>query len=634
MNWFRSLAIVLCATMSSFSQLTTIDGLRTTFTAADGKTSDTKVTPTIALYVPRGESPTQFLPGGKFTATWTGFLRADLRDDVSFQAEVNGTLKLEIAGTNVFDAADTKGPSPFSKPVRVKKGLNVIRATYTSPMTSDAMVRLAMKTSDGLVQTLDPQRLSCTDSAELNRADATRTGLSLFLEHRCAHCHDTGISNGIPDLNMDAPSLENIGSRLREGWMARWIANPKAIRPDAHMPQLRVASSAETAQAIAAYLASTGTNKSVEVKLTSDESSKARAIFETQHCDACHFTEGVGAPDAKKLSLAEVASKYYPDALASFIGNPIAHYQWTGMPRFKLSRADCELLANWLVSRSRAFAQTPSAATPETIQRGKQLVQTAGCLQCHALKLENKFSTMPLAQLTVAHGGCLTGQQSVDFNFNIMERGAIELWLSTDRAALKRNVPTEFVDRHFARLHCAECHSKLENVPPLNNIGEKIKPDWAAKFIGGQIAQKPRTWLPSQMPAFPSYAAEMAQGLSERKGFAPHSTFEKPDADLARIGSELVQAPPKGLGCVQCHANGVMMPTTSDAPGINFAFVAERLQPQYFQRWVKKPQAIDPHTKMPAFFSDEGTSPLKQYLDGNADKQIAAIWEYLQTLRQ
>lgn len=637
MNRLCSLAIVLslCAAMSSFSQPTTLQGLRATFTAADGKTTDTKLTPTLALYVPAGESPTAFLPRGKFSVTWMGFLRADLRDDVAFQAEVNGSLKLEVAGTSVFDVSTTKGPSPFSEPVRLKKGLNIIRATFTSPITGDAFVRVVVKGSDGVVQPLDPARLSYSDSPEFHRADTMRDGLSLFLERRCARCHDSAVTNGTPDLNMDAPSLDNVGARLREGWMARWIENPKSMRSDAHMPKVRVASLSEAAQAIAAYLATTGTNanKLPEARLTTAELAKGRALFEGQHCDTCHFTEDAGSPDVKKLSLADVASKFYPDALAAYLEKPDEHFKWTGMPTYNLSHADCELLARWLISRSRSFSQTTSTASPETIQRGKDLVQTAGCLNCHWLKLENKFPTMPLSNINVSHGGCMTGQ-SFDFSLSSSDRSALELWLGTDRASLKRDVPTEFADRHFGRLRCAECHEKIENVPPLNNIGQKINPDWGAGFVAGQIADKPRRWLQSQMPAFAYYATNIVEGVAELNGFAPHSVNSKPVEALAKVGEELVQAPPRGLACVQCHANGATKPTVSDAPGINFAFVGSRLQPSYFQRWVKKPSAIDPHTKMPSFFTDEGTSPLKQYFNGNADMQIAAIWEYLQTLRQ
>jgi len=87
-------------------------------------------------------------------------------------------------------------------------------------------------------------------------------------------------------------------------------------------------------------------------------------------------------------------------------------------------------------------------------------VQSQGCLNCHGADLQNKFSTVPLAQTDVAHGGCVAGRQSLDFGFTKVERNTLELWLGTDRTSLGLNVPTEFADRYFERLHCAECHQK------------------------------------------------------------------------------------------------------------------------------------------------------------------------------
>jgi mono/diheme cytochrome c family protein len=611
----------------------TSSGLRATFVAADGKTTDTKKTPTLALYVPQGESPTSFLPGGKFQVTWSGFIRADLRDEISFQAEVGGTFKLEVGGVTAIEAADTKVPTEFSKPVALKKGLNILRATFSSPITGDSFVRVRVKTSDGIVQTLDPTHLNCADTPESRRADALRDGMTLFLEHRCARCHETGVSGGTPDLYMDAPVLDGIGARLREDWMARWVADPRSIRSNAHMPKIAIASRPENARAIAAFLASTGTNApAAQPKLSSAEMKKAQAIFENQHCDACHYTESVGTPGLNKVSLSNVASKFYPDALRAYIEKPDAFYKWTGMPRYRLPAGDSELLARWLISGSLSFAPSTSVATTQMVEHGRELVQSLGCLNCHGMKLPNKFTTMPLARGEGSHGGCIGLQPTIDFGFSTVERSEIDMWLSNQRASLSRNVPMEFAERHYARLRCAECHQKLETVPGLDQLGEKLKAEWMGRFICGEIAQKPRPWLTSQMPAFPQFGLDIGRGLAEASGFAPHATTNSVNVEVAKIGGQLVQPPQVGLGCVQCHANGAGAPTVSlDAPGINFAFVAARLQPSYFQRWVRKPAVIDPHTKMPAFFTDEGTSPLKQYFDGDADKQIGAIWEYLQT---
>ncbi|HXJ76607.1 MAG TPA: hypothetical protein VNM37_27370, partial [Candidatus Dormibacteraeota bacterium] len=63
--------------------------------------------------------------------------------------------------------------------------------------------------------------------------------------------------------------------------------------------------------------------------------------------------------------------------------------------------------------------------------------------------------------------------------------------------------------------------------------------------------------------------------------------------------------------------------------GVNLVYSADRLQPDFYRRWLRAPTSIDPQTKMPVYF-DEGKSPLTEILGGDAEKQIAAIWQYLQ----
>ena len=43
---------------------------------------------------------------------------------------------------------------------------------------------------------------------------------------------------------------------------------------------------------------------------------------------------------------------------------------------------------------------------------------------------------------------------------------------------------------------------------------------------------------------------------------------------------------------------------------------------------MRNPLAIDPQTKMPVYF-DEGKSPLTEVLDGDAEKQMTAVWHYM-----
>src|SRR5712691_2705740 len=100
-------------------------GLVVTFTTADNgqpKSSDVAVLPNVELYVPAGKPPTPFLPGGKFSADWVGFISSEIRDNYTFRADLNGDLKLEINGAVVWEAGSKGTNTGPGKPVRLNKG--------------------------------------------------------------------------------------------------------------------------------------------------------------------------------------------------------------------------------------------------------------------------------------------------------------------------------------------------------------------------------------------------------------------------------------------------------------------------------------------------------------------------------
>jgi hypothetical protein len=97
----------------------------------------------------------------------------------------------------------------------------------------------------------------------------------------------------------------------------------------------------------------------------------------------------------------------------------------------------------------------------------------------------------------------------------------------------------------------------------------------------------------------------------------------------ADVGRKLVSAA-GGFACTACHAVGSYDIVQSlDGRGVNLAYTGSRLLRPYFERWLRNPLRIDPATKMPAYFEGD-QSPLTEYYGGDANRQIGAIWEYLQ----
>ena len=364
-----------------------------------------------------------------------------------------------------------------------------------------------------------------------------------------------------------------------------------------------------------------------------------KTLFQKFHCAACHNTPGTPENDPQTISLARLRDKFPSGgSLVAFLLKPDAHYAWIRMPNFKLSADDAGQLAAFLNSVSEKPKDIAASTDAAVLERGRTLVQTSGCLNCHALKLQNQFAAKALADLPGDRWkqGCLAdpprdGSKAPQFALSSEERDALTAFGATDHASLTRHVATEFAQRQTRALNCRECHGKLEGVPPLDVLGGKLRPEWAKAFISGESADRPRFWLDARMPAFHAPAGGMAEGLAALHGIPPRTAIEPPiDRDAAKIGQKLVAAPPEGFACVQCHGVAKVGATqVFESNGINLALSGDRLLKPYFQRWLRNPLRVDPVSKMPVYFDEEGRSPLADVYGGDGARQMDAIWQYI-----
>jgi cytochrome c2 len=630
-------------------------GLEASFSGSGSQSIDARILPEFALYVPSGRSPTPFLPEGAFQVKWRGFLSCELRGEYRFQAELNGSLKLDINGAAVLECNASGGVSQPGKAVRLNKGTNFLTATFNSPPAGDAFVRLSWIPKGGLSAPVPEAALSHeVNQANLSGFHELHIGRELFIEHRCVRCHTLEQIPAAPsavenEAVLDAPSFEGIGSRRQRAWLARWILDPKAQRASARMPRVFRGEQAEQdASDVAAFLASL-TEPDTKIELSSVSETRVNSgkrLFDDLHCIACHIAPDSKEVDPERLSLAHVREKFAPGKLPSFLKKPESHFACIRMPDFKLTDDEAGALSDYLLSVASAQGDVPKLLPKQAVvkvseeasrERGRSLIQKVGCLGCHQFGIGNELVSPKLAEIPriPSQQGCMAEQPSTNsavpwFGFTPTERHAVQLFLQTDRAALTRSVPAEFAQREIRNLKCESCHGKIEGVPPIERIGGKLKPEWACQFIAGRIPYKPRPWLDARMPAFPSYAAGLGDGLTMLYGCPPKTAPEPPiDAAAAAVGQRLVSAE-GGLSCISCHAIG-RIPATQvfENAGVNLAYASERLLKPYFQRWVRNPLAIDPVSKMPVFFDEELRSPLPDFYQGDGAKQIEAIWQYL-----
>ena len=607
-----------------------------TLTVSAGTALDVGVVENLWMYVPAGQPATPFVAPGPFTARWQGQVTAELRADFAFHAEFSGTLKLTINDTLVIDAAGTGDAPVNGKTVRLNKGTNALVAEYTPPASGDAFLRVFWSNKETPYTPIPFAALTHSESPELTKSLWVHRGRDLFLEHRCSKCHS--VPAGIPELTMDAPAFTGIGGRRNYDWLARWIQDPETMRHGTPMPKVFTGADAgEKSEAVAAYLASL--KGSAPAAANAGNATEGKALYEKLHCAACHNPPDAAEQDPKKIGQKQVAAKFIPGTLPAFLQKPAEHYAWIRMPNFKLSAEEAANLAAYLEANADKPAARVAPADDAVLARGRTLVQNSGCMNCHVLEAQNQFAARPLSGLPNDHWtmGCLAdapveGSKAPRYTFSAEDRQALRALAATDRRSLTRHTAVDFLARQSERLNCRECHGKVEGFPGFELLPGKLKPEWAARFIGGTETWKPRTWLEARMPGFPAFAGELATGLSMEAGLPPKSPEDPAPADtaeLAKAGQKIAGAN-GGFSCISCHGIADFAATqVFEAPGLNLAHSYERIQKPYFRRWLRAPTSVDPSTKMPVYFDEEGKSPLPDILGGDGPKTIGAVWEYL-----
>ncbi len=650
-------------------------GVTLTFTA--GGKPDTRAARLVALEVPAGQSATPFLPAGPFTARWDASILSDLRAEFSFAADVQGTVKVTLNGAVILEGS-ARVQSP---PVKLQKGANPITVEFTSPAKGDAMLRVLWSSKEFPWEPVPPTVFQHDASAPpLRVGQGLRDARLLFAQLRCTACHDgAGLvparGEGLPELAQDAPQFGELGAKFHEPWLAAWINDPHAIRPHALMPRVFTGGQPgaidQRAADLAAYFVSLG-QRAATKPLDEALLPQGGALFANLGCIACHPRPDADA-DTKdehdRIPLGHVRAKWHAPALTAYLKDPAQGFAWSRMPHFRLSDDEAAKLTAYLfLSAKREFPAGPKGDAT----RGAQLLVSAGCLNCHA---GLPPTTAPTLAATIKAGwtkGCLAPDATArgkapDFALTAPQREALAAFAATGLGSLKQDAPAEFAERQITVQRCTACHtrdgqasvwsqldSELEPLkaaaplkegeghpiattvlPALTWLGEKLHPDYMAKFIAGQEKTKPRPWLVARMPGFPAVATGLAHGLSHSHGFPLTDPPPAPPTPAQLKAGETLLSENGGFNCLQCHGLGDRAATAVfEAPGPNLDLTRPRIRPHYFHRWLLFPTRIDPDTKMPRFSDDAGKTALTDFFDGQASEQFDAIWQYLQTFKK
>lgn len=639
-------------------------GAKVTFRNTGGDKASVSVrSRLIALAVERGETPSPMLQPGMFRATYEAVVTLPVRDRYSFRIDGRGSVELRVNGEKVLAGSLRPGkPLATDKAVRLKKGDNQLELQFESGAFGDGAFRLLWSGPDFAFEPIAPEQLQwAVDDAELVAGERQRAGQQLFVEHRCAMCHEPQDKrvgeSAFAELDAPGPDLRQVGARARPEWIAAWLQDPRRFRKDAAMPRMHFANEQELHDA-AAYLGTLGVP--LPAPEFSDEQRALGAVrFLEFGCVACHV--GIGKAGAAELGdridLSFVPQKWHPAGLVAYLQEPARNYSHVRMPDFKLSRDDATALAAYLL---RMQAEALPAHRGDAA-RGKNVVQQRGCFVCHQLDL-------PRAEERIAprlghmddKAGCLADKaekagKAPQHQFSDAQRAALRAFLPFAEEAPFRRAPLDYVARQRSAQRCTACHGLdgqpstwarwvgvaaaqqplpkeqdpvAEGLPALTWVGEKLQPSWIQKFVTGE-GKSPRPWLKLRMPAFHLRGDAIVQGMVREHGYAADEPKGAADAQLAIHGERLL-AMGTGFGCVACHAVGDKPAVqVFERAGIELLTARQRLRHEYYTRWLADPPRIDPDSRMPKFANDKGKTAFTDVLGGDAAAQFEAIWQFL-----
>lgn len=534
----------------------------------------------------------------------------------------------------------------------------------------------------GLAESGDP---ALPGNHPLNQVQA---GSVLISELRCAACHRGIPRDSLPEKS--APDLADVGARISPDFLQRYLASPSSAHPGTTMPDV-LASKPEAqrgriAEALTHFLVAQSKDNFQSKTTPEIDFEQGQALYHSVGCVACHgsrespppqvkqrnplnifgdddFDENDNDPDAVKKShspvavpLGHVANKYSTNSLSEFLFQPLRVRASGRMPDMKLSPSESLAIAGYLMGQQPHPAST-LVPQPSLVVRGQQYFKELNCAACHSLAgipAAPVIGRLVAANLTT---GCLSKTTTTSPRFTL-EDVQVQAILAALRAEPQADSDELIAAKTLTALNCIACHvrddfggvheshdpffttseQKLGDdgriPPPLTLVGAKLQSAWIKRvlFDGESVRPYMATRMPqygtSNLAHLPTVFGRLdALDGTEMKIPSPESRSESErehEKQLRAAGRELLGD--KGLNCIACHQfNGK---SADGNQGIDLTTSYQRLQPGWFNRYLRNPGAFRPRTVMPTAWPD-GEATLKTILNGETDQQIKAIWYYL-----
>jgi mono/diheme cytochrome c family protein len=545
--------------------------------------------------------------------------------------------------------------------------------------SSRVIVRCVLNAVTFLALAFPANSTKFTVAESLNSYPLTdaQVGDLLVGELRCLACHSGTGPNAF--LDKAAPNLADVGSRVSPEYLQRFLAAPSATQPGTTMPNVMDSFSVEKrnemAEALTHFLVAQSKHPFQPESSRSLDSNVGKDLFHSVGCVACHqprekiereeaedddeaSVEPAEKPSHKRrvVSLDHLPQKYSPKSLTEFLFHPLPIRSSGRMPDMKLTTEESQAIARYLLGAKNPVPE-PLKPRDSLITVGKRLFQELNCAACHSL--EGFTAKQPIASLTEANfnRGCLSDTHKAGPRFQL-EASQTRAIIASLTVAKKPDSDQIVLAKTLTAFNCIACHvrddfggvakdrnpffrSSEKNLgddgripPPLTLVGAKLQPVWLKKvlFDGESVRPHMMTRMPqygeTNLRHIPETVARLDKiepvDLNLPSPESNNKDEQEREKKLRAGGRELLGD--KGLNCVACHNfNGKPSPINK---GMDLITTYQRLQPAWFNNFLRKPGAYRPRIVMPYSWPD-GIAAHKTILDGDTDLQIEAIWYYL-----
>ena len=484
--------------------------------------------------------------------------------------------------------------------------------------------------------------VSLASASELCAEDRTLPelveGRLLLSELGCAACHQAKSSF------KQGPLLDQVGTRVQEQYLRDYLAGPHEQKPGTTMPDLLASYEDEEkkriANALADFLLEGQEEKLVLEPIDAEAVTRGEALYHSVGCVACHDPEKASFNGSSPL--VSLAEKYSVGSLTAFLEEPLKVRSSGRMPDMRLSHWESLDLSHYLLREQAALAKKGDTKNPTSqAKEGKEYYEKLGCVQCHAPEDASKDFATSL-QALAKNKRC----SQAYYDLTEREQKLIELALAAGEE--KELSQDESIILKMSQMNCYACHTRdglggisverdpffttsnlnlgeQGRIPPsLDGVGAKFKPAALRRILTSDGSVRP--YMHTRMPRFGSgNVGVLVEWLREADKVEAHLFERVPeDVNAMQTGHQLVGD--KGLACNACHTFFGETSTTLNA--LDLTTMWERLEEDWFHRYLRDPQSYASDTIMPSFWPN-GNSAREEVLNGNADHQIDAIWQYL-----